>query len=252
LIGLTDKESLIHLIDFGFAKEYTKNQKHIPCGKDGGVMGTANFMSANAHAAIEQSRRDDLESIGYMLIYFMKGRLPWQGIKRNTQDKHFKEVMDMKNSMKLDLLCKGIPEEFVKYMKYCKELMFEEKPDYNYLRNLFRSVMTNNEYEYNYRFDWSADQVNEGFFSGSNSDEDYFLDSSGTSYKKIIDKRSDENEKEEKKNLSITKVNVKKDEKEEEKDKKSKKCELGYVDLNVKEGSVGKVVGEKCASKFLV
>lgn len=179
MIGLADKESLIHLIDFGFAKEYTKDKEHIPCNKDRGIIGTANFMSANAHAGIEQSRRDDLESIGYMLIYFMKGKLPWQGIKRNNKDKHFKDVMDMKKNMKLDLLCEGMPEAFVKYMKYCKELKFEEEPDYKYLRELFRSVMADKKYVYDYKFDWLIDETDEEFFSESDSDQEYFSDSSG-------------------------------------------------------------------------
>ncbi len=79
LIGIGKRASLVHLIDFGLAKRYrdAKTHQHIPYRNNKSLTGTARYASVNAHLGIEQSRRDDLESIGYLMLYFLRGSLPW-------------------------------------------------------------------------------------------------------------------------------------------------------------------------------
>lgn len=155
-MGLGDKENTVYIIDFGLAKQFMNpiTQEHIPLCEGKGIVGTANFISANTHAGIEQSRRDDLEAIGYMLVYFAREKLPWQGLYRDPQDKRFKEVMEMKQNINLNLLCTGLPTEFVSYLSYCKGLKFDEKPDYTYLKKLFNDAIVANNQVCDYRFDW--------------------------------------------------------------------------------------------------
>jgi hypothetical protein len=79
----------------------------------------------------EQGRRDDLESLGYVLMYFLRGRLPWQSLPAKTKKAKYRKIMEKKQETKLDVLCKGFPECFPQYIQYCRGLKFEEKPNYN-------------------------------------------------------------------------------------------------------------------------
>ena len=136
LIGRKD-EKIIYLIDFGFAKKYRSSRtgKFIKFTKLGRLFGSLAFTS--------QSRRDDLESFGYMLIYLIKKVLPWikLEIKKNKKDET-NEIWKLKRGIKLEKLCEGLPEEFIDYIKYCRNLEFEQEPNYNYLRNLFSLILT--------------------------------------------------------------------------------------------------------------
>jgi len=157
LIGLGKRSSLLHIIDFGLAKKYRdpKSHKHIPYMDNKSLTGTARYASGNAHKGIEQSRRDDLESIGYVLMYFLRGSLPWQGLPaRGKQDK-YQKIKDRKLNTPVEEFCRGFPEEFATYLNYCKSLRFEERPDYGYLRRLFKDLFTREGYEYDYVFDWT-------------------------------------------------------------------------------------------------
>ena len=138
------------------AKQYIdpKTMKHIAYREGRSVIGTANFVSINTHAGIEQSRRDDLESVGYLLVYFAKGKLPWQRFKVSKEDKQCTDIMKMKQSTKLKDLCEGFPTEFSTYIIYCRELKFEDQPNYGYLKKLFGIAMSAKKYECDNRFDW--------------------------------------------------------------------------------------------------
>jgi hypothetical protein len=105
------------------------------------LIGTTRFASINAHLGIELSRRDDIESLAYILIYFMHGSLPWQGKGGGRQS----FVQKKKQSMPLDVICKGLPDEFELLLKYACALKFSERPDYRYLRELFSNLRQNPE-----------------------------------------------------------------------------------------------------------
>ena len=109
---------------------------------------------------IEQSRRDDLESICYVIIYFLKGSLPWKGlISKNKQDK-FRLIKETKMLIATETLCKGFPGEFAKMLKYCKNIKFDEKPDYQYIKDLLKSAFEKEGYEYDLNFDWRMQSTN--------------------------------------------------------------------------------------------
>ena len=119
LIGKKDPH-IIYLIDFGLSKKYRSSQsgKHIKFSFTGKLTGTVRFASANALRGGEQSRRDDLESIGYMIIYFMRGKLPWQNITGNKKMERYLKIYKMKKNIKPEQLCKSLPQQMTEYMRY--------------------------------------------------------------------------------------------------------------------------------------
>ncbi|CAF4952886.1 unnamed protein product, partial [Rotaria socialis] len=147
----------VFLIDFGLAKKYRDNRtrQHIPYREDKNLTGTARYASINAHLGIEQSRRDDMESLGYVLMYFNRGSLPWQGLKAATKKQKYEKISEKKMSTPVEILCKGFPAEFAMYLNYCRGLRFEEAPDYMYLRQLFRILFRTLNHQYDYTFDWT-------------------------------------------------------------------------------------------------
>lgn len=154
-IGHNKNSHRIFIIDFGLAKKYMSSTgEHIKYREGKGLTGTARYASVNTHLGIEQARRDDLEALGYVLVYFLKGSLPWQGLKaRNVKDK-YEKIKEKKILTKIDDLCNGFPDEFNKYMTYCRKLKFTEKPDYAYLRNMFKTLFKTMQYVHDYQFDW--------------------------------------------------------------------------------------------------
>ena len=121
------------------------------------MYGTVKYASYNISRGVEQSRRDDLESIGYMLIYLAKGDLSWKGLNKQDQDKEKKyaETLLLKKYTPVEVLCSKLPQEFVDYVKYCKQLNFEQRPDYEYLRNLFKSILSRLNTIYDLKFTWN-------------------------------------------------------------------------------------------------
>merc|ERR1711874_347077 len=157
LMGLGKKGNLVYVIDFGLAKKFRdpRTHQHIPYREHKNLTGTARYTSINTHLGIEQSRRDDMEALGYILIYFLSGTLPWQGLRAKTKAQKYEKISEKKLSTSVEELCKGAPAEFSTYHNYVRSLRFEEKPDYAYLRQLIRNLFHRQGFSYDYVFDWN-------------------------------------------------------------------------------------------------
>lgn len=184
LIGGDKSKELIYVIDYGLAKKYYNQLtlEHIPYRDNKSLTGTARYASLNTHRGIEQSRRDDLEGIGYVLMYFLRGSLPWQGLKASTQKKRYQAIRNVKAGTSIENLCKNFPPEFSAYITYCRNLQFCDTPDYPYLRKLFREVFIKLEYKWDYIYDWITPV--------SESRSVYSADTSRTLLEEIKEKRA--------------------------------------------------------------
>lgn len=161
LIGLHTND--LYVIDFGLCKFFKKcDNTHIPMVTNKKMVGTIRYTSINSHMGYELSRRDDLESIGYMLIYFIKGNLPWQGLCQTDMSKmdKYQMIYECKKNTTNEKLCQGLPKEFKIYMDYVKSLDFAERPNYNYLYNLFTQLFKNNGFSYDDVYDWTHHKKN--------------------------------------------------------------------------------------------
>ncbi|CAI0419933.1 unnamed protein product [Linum tenue] len=157
LMGLGRRANQVYIIDFGLAKKYrdTSTHQHIPYRENKNLTGTARYASMNTHLGIEQSRRDDLESLGYVLMYFLRGSLPWQGLRAGTKKQKYEKISEKKVSTSIEALCRGYPTEFASYFHYCRSLRFDDKPDYAYLKRLFRDLFIREGFQFDYVFDWT-------------------------------------------------------------------------------------------------
>ena len=148
LFGKKDP-NMIYLIDFGISRKYRSSRtgKHIKFEKIKKTSGSLRYMSINGIKGYEQSRRDDLESLGYMIVYLIKKTLPWLYIEnlKISKGEKYKKIREIKTSTIPEEICSGLPKEFCQYIKYCRNLKFEQEPNYNYLRNLFLEIIKKNE-----------------------------------------------------------------------------------------------------------
>lgn len=158
----TKAANVIHVVDFGMAKQYRdpKTKQHIPYRERKSLSGTARYMSINTHLGREQSRRDDLEALGHVFMYFLRGGLPWQGLKAATNKQKYEKIGEKKQSTSIAELCEGYPEEFSKYLTYVRSLGFEDTPDYDYLRDLFTQALKNAGEVEDGEYDWM--KINNG------------------------------------------------------------------------------------------
>ncbi|CAH1419255.1 unnamed protein product [Lactuca virosa] len=124
-------------------------------GANKNLTGTARYASCNTHLGIEQSRRDDLESLGYVFLYFLRGSLPWKGLKGATKKQKYDKVCEKKVSTPIEVLCKNHHVEFASYFKYCRSLTFDQRPDYGFLKRLFRDLFTREGFDFDYVFEWT-------------------------------------------------------------------------------------------------
>lgn len=157
LMGLAKEANVVYIIDFGLAKKYRdhKTHVHIPYRENKNLTGTARYASINTHLGIEQCRRDDLESLGFVLMYFNRGSLPWQGLRAATKKQKYQKISDRKVSTPINELCKNYPPEFATYLRYCRSMRFDDRPDYAYLRGLFRDLYLREGFADDGIFDWT-------------------------------------------------------------------------------------------------
>lgn len=156
LIGTGKRAHKVYVIDFGLAKKYIQRDgSHIPPREGKNLTGTARYASINTHLGYEQGRRDDIESLAYVVMYFLRGQLPWQNLRATNKRDKYERIKEKKLMTSPEALCKGFPSELETFLKYTRSLKFEEKPDYSYLRSLIRDLMKKSGFEFDYVFDWT-------------------------------------------------------------------------------------------------
>lgn len=168
MMGIGANRKKLFIIDFGLARRYKgASGEHISYKLNRGMIGTARFASVNSHSGVEQSRRDDLEAIGYTLIYLFKGLLPWQNIQAATKEEKYKRIGEMKIALSIETLCEGLPKEFAIYLNYVRNLKFDEPPNYKYLKKLFRKLFLETGYDLDSKYDWdySKEEIVRGLSS---------------------------------------------------------------------------------------
>ncbi|KAI8866486.1 binary complex of casein kinase-1 with Cki7, partial [Ramicandelaber brevisporus] len=161
--------STVFMVDFGMAKYYRdpKTKQHIPYRDRKSLSGTARYMSINTHLGREQSRRDDLESLGHVFMYFLRGSLPWQGLKAATNKQKYERIGEKKQQTPVRELCDGFPEEFAVYLASVRRLGFDETPNYEFLKSLFSRVLSKLGEREDGQFDWML--IDTPYSSGANS-----------------------------------------------------------------------------------
>ncbi|TPP43184.1 Protein kinase domain family protein [Leishmania donovani] len=155
VMGVGANSHIVYVIDVGLSKAWRDSTgKHILYAEGKSLTGTARYVSINTHRGIQQSRRDDLESVSYLLAYFARGNLPWQGLKSPKRDARFERIRDVKTATSPAELCKGYPRQLADYIEYTRSLGFEAEPDYSYCVGLFSSAMADMGEQYDYCYQW--------------------------------------------------------------------------------------------------
>ena len=255
VMGLNEYNAILYLLDFGLAKKYrsSKTLVQYPYIKKKKLTGTARYASIHALEEMEQSRRDDLESAGYVLMYFIRGNLPWQGLKIKTKDNRYQKILDKKKATTSEELCANFPIEFKQYIDYTRNLGYSENPDYEKLRKNFINVVKKTLREnFDFIYDWTTkgdikkrknidDIIN---ISEINKVNDNPKDKSSiSSDNKSNDENSDKDEKSKEKEKE---KNTNKNKKDEDEDEKSNKKKNEEDDDDDDENNNGKVESKCC------
>jgi serine/threonine protein kinase len=158
VVGHEQTSNIIYAIDFGLAKRYRdpRTNQHIPFREGKSLLGTARYTSINTHLGIEQSRRDDVEGLAYVLIYLMKGSLPWMGLKAENKQRKQEMISERKLVTSIPVLCEGLPSEFAIFLNEVRRLEFADRPNYEFFRALFRDIFLREGFVYDYQYDWVA------------------------------------------------------------------------------------------------
>ena len=159
VIGFGNSHNNIFLIDFGLSVSFIdrNTMQHNEYEHKHQFTGSFRYSSINNHKGIQQSRRDDLESISYMMVYFYKGKLPWQNIPAKDKREKLKKTYERKMETPLDELCKDCPKEFKQIVRYSRNLGYKEKPDYSYIKYLLNKVRKRNKIKNDGKYDWNVD-----------------------------------------------------------------------------------------------
>ena len=207
LVTKNIRDGLIYLIDYGLSKKYKdiKNDIHIPFRNDRPLTGTLRYISINTHKGFEQSRRDDIESACYIIIYFLNGKLNWDGIKCKTKEEKIQKIMEKKEEFKNNKEYKNLHPSFSQIMQYIYNLNFEEKPNYEYIFGVINKGLEQFNGESNYEkslYDWqSIEFVVEPIFMIEEIKQKKFLEKRKEEIKRK--EEEEKKEKEEEKNKEI-------------------------------------------------
>jgi hypothetical protein len=160
-MGVGEKQNSVYVIDFGLAIRYRNSQtgRHIAMKEHKELTGTARYASVAAMRGLEQSRRDDLESLGYVWMYLLRGSLPWQGLPAKNNAEKMAAILALKKSTSAEELCRGFPAEFVDYFQIVRKLRFDEGPDYGALKQMFRDLFVREKMVFDYDYDWGMKKV---------------------------------------------------------------------------------------------
>jgi serine/threonine protein kinase len=158
MMGLGSTSNQVLIIDYGLAKRYRDQHTHvhIPYIDGKSLTGTARYASVAALRGAEQSRRDDMEALGYVWLYLLRGGLPWMGVTGRNQKQKHERICEVKSQTSFEVLCRGYPSEFVRYFKEIRSLKFTDKPNYAEYREMFRDLFLRCGYTYDYKYDWVA------------------------------------------------------------------------------------------------
>ena len=161
LVTKNIRDGLIYLIDFGLSKKYKdlKTDVHIPFKNERPITGTIRYISINTHKGYEQSRRDDLESACYIILYFLTGKLNWDGIKCKTREEKIQKIMEKKEEFKNNKEYKNLSQSFCNIFEYVYNINFDEKPNYEYIFGLINKDLEQFDAETNYErslYDWQS------------------------------------------------------------------------------------------------
>ena len=212
LMGIDDPD-ILYLIDFGLSKKYrSKKGKHIKFSINNNITGTPRYCSINGLRGAEQSRRDDLESLFYVIIYFFRGNLPWQNLKIKSRQERFNRINYLKKNISHKILCKNLPQELYNFGTYIKHLKFEEDPDYNFLRNCFYSILKNINEKNDNKFSWLTNFKSYSNNKKQKDNQPNIVRRKNSSHKRLLEKISSSLEKKMKRkydnNLNKVEINL--------------------------------------------
>jgi serine/threonine protein kinase len=158
MFGVKTKVHHVYIIDFGLSKKYwVDGKQHIIMRQKLSLTGTARYASINAHKGIEQSRRDDLEAIGHMLLYFLRGAMPWSGLDAKTKQDKYRKICEKKEETPLKELCAGFPDAFEDFLKYARGLGFTDRPDYDMLFSRLQQAREKDGNPRDHEFEWMTE-----------------------------------------------------------------------------------------------
>ena len=160
VMGSEELNENLYLIDFGLAKKYRSSRtlKQYPLTRKKRLTGTARYASIHALEGYEQSRRDDMESVGYIMAYLLRGGLPWQGMKLKSKEDKYKNILEKKKEISSSDLFNGFPNEFAEILDYTKNLEYLEEPEYQMLRNKLMDLCKRLNYKFDFIYDWTTER----------------------------------------------------------------------------------------------
>ena len=238
VLGSDEFNAYLYLVDFGLAKKYrsSKTLKQNPYMKKNKLTGTARYASIHAMEEMEQSRRDDLEAVSYVIMYFIRGNLPWQGLKLKSNEDRYQKILEKKKEISTEELCSEYPKVFYEFVKYAKGLKYSEEPKYDELKKNFVDWVVNQKKEkFDYIYDWTTQEDIKKRKEEINITCDNLEENNNEKKKrmskmsKIEEKENDEEKNDKEDNKDKDKLENKEKENEEKTDKVESQCCIMYV-----------------------